>query len=170
LLRRDAKGDLPLQEAIMKLKDEIAEGDILRQGEAGLVQAAKDIFLLALDAGMQRYGKDLQKQQEIIGRLADLATQAFAMESAWLRAQKAVTNEGEAKASLKLSMASAYISSTIGRLEYTAKETLTALAENQELALLLENLRRLTNYTPLNTMALREKIAAAVSENGKYTV
>jgi alkylation response protein AidB-like acyl-CoA dehydrogenase len=170
LLRRDAKGDLPLQEAIMKLKDEIAEGDILRQGEAGLVQAAKDIFLLALDAGMQRYGKDLQKQQEIIGRLADLATQAFAMESAWLRAQKAVTNEGEAKASLKLSMASAYISSTIGRLEYTAKETLTALAENQELALLLENLRRLTNYTPLNTIALREKIAAAVSENGKYTV
>jgi alkylation response protein AidB-like acyl-CoA dehydrogenase len=170
LLRRAAKGDLPLQEAIMKLKDEIAEGDILRQGEAGLVQAAKDIFLLALDAGMQRYGKDLQKQQEIIGRLADLATQAFAMESAWLRAQKAVTNEGEAKASLKLSMASAYISSTIGRLEYTAKETLTALAENQELALLLENLRRLTNYTPLNTMALREKIAAAVSENGKYTV
>jgi alkylation response protein AidB-like acyl-CoA dehydrogenase len=170
LLRRAAKGDLPLQEAIVKLKEEIAEGNILRQGEAGLVQAAKDIFLLALDAGMQRYGKDLQKQQEIIGRLADLATQAFAMESAWLRAQKAVTNEGEAKASLKLSMASAYISSTIGRLEYTAKETLTALAENQELALLLENLRRLTNYTPLNTMALREKIAAAVSENGKYTV
>jgi alkylation response protein AidB-like acyl-CoA dehydrogenase len=170
LLRRAAKGDLPLQEAIVKLKEEIAEGNILRQGEAGLVQAAKDIFLLALDAGMQKYGKDLQKQQEIIGRLADLATQAFAMESAWLRAQKAVTNEGEAKASLKLSMASAYISSTIGRLEYTAKETLTALAENQELALLLENLRRLTNYTPLNTMALREKIAAAVSENGKYTV
>jgi alkylation response protein AidB-like acyl-CoA dehydrogenase len=170
LLRRAAKGDLPLQEAIVKLKEEIAEGNILREGEAGLVQAAKDIFLLTMDAGMQRYGKDLQKQQEIIGRLADLATQAFAMESAWLRAQKAVTNEGEAKASLKLSMASAYISSTIGRLEYTAKETLTALAENQELALLLENLRRLTNYTPLNTMALREKIAAAVSENGKYTV
>jgi alkylation response protein AidB-like acyl-CoA dehydrogenase len=170
LLRRAAKGDLPLQEAIVKLKEEIAEGNILREGEAGLVQAAKDIFLLTMDAGMQRYGKDLQKQQEIIGRLADLATQAFAMESAWLRAQKAVTNEGEAKASLKLSMASAYISSTIGRLEYTAKETLTALAENQELALLLENLRRLTNYTPLNTIALREKIAAAVSENGKYTV
>jgi alkylation response protein AidB-like acyl-CoA dehydrogenase len=170
LLRRAAKGDLPLQEAIVKLKEEIAEGNILREGEAGLVQAAKDIFLLTMDAGMQKYGKDLQKQQEIIGRLADLATQAFAMESAWLRAQKAVTNEGEAKASLKLSMASAYISSTIGRLEYTAKETLTALAENQELALQLENLRRLTNYTPLNTIALREKIAAAVSENGKYTV
>ncbi len=119
---------------------------------------------------MQKYGKDLQKQQEIIGRLADLATQAFAMESAWLRAQKAVANEGEARAKLKISMASAYIHPAIGRLEYTAKETLTALAEGQELAELLDNLKHLTQYAPRNTVALRQEIATAVSENGKYTV
>ncbi len=37
LLRRSAKGDLPLKEAIAKLKEEIAEGSIVREGEAGLV-------------------------------------------------------------------------------------------------------------------------------------
>ncbi|TGE33616.1 acyl-CoA dehydrogenase family protein [Desulfosporosinus sp. Sb-LF] len=170
LLRRATNGNLPLQEAIAKLKEEIAAGSLVREGEEGLVQAAKDIFLLTMDTGIQRYGKDLPKQQEIIGRLADLAIQAFAIESAWLRAQKALANEGEAKSKLKLSMAMAYINSTVGLLEYTAKETLTALAEGEELPNLLENLQKLTKYTTRNTVALRQEIAAAISGEGKYVV
>ncbi|EHQ89504.1 acyl-CoA dehydrogenase family protein [Desulfosporosinus youngiae] len=170
LLRRAAKGDLPLQEAIEKLKGAMAGGSLVREGEAGLVQAAKDIFLLTIGAGLEKYGKELQKQQEILGRLADLAIGAFAVESAWLRAQKAVANEGGVKAKLKLSMARAYINAAVGLLEYSAKETLTALAEGEELAGLLENLRKLTNYAIRDTVALRQEIAAAISENGKYGV
>lgn len=142
LMRREAKGDLPLIEQITKLHEKIAGGNILREGEEGLVQAAKDIFLLTMGAGIQKYGKNLPKHQEIIGSLADLAIQAFAMESAWLRAQKAVVNQGEANARLKLNMAMAYINSTIGILEYTARETLTALAEGEQLTYLLENLKK----------------------------
>ncbi|HBV89332.1 MAG TPA: acyl-CoA dehydrogenase [Desulfosporosinus sp.] len=170
LMRRAAKGDLPLQESIAKLKDEISAGSINRDGEAGLVQAAKDIFLLTLSASIDKYGNSIQKQQEIIGRLADLAMQSFAMESAWLRAQKAVVNQGESNAKLKLHMATAYIYSTIGLLVYTAKELLAALAEGEELAKLLEYLERLSNYTSRNTIALRQGIAAAISEDGKYIV
>jgi len=170
LLRRAAKGDLLLEEAIGKLKGEIADGSLVREGEAGLVQAAKDIFLLTMGAGLEKYGKDLLKQQEILGRLADLAISAFAVESAWLRSQKAVANEGGAKAKLKQSMAMAYINSTIGLLEYTAKEALTALADGEELANHLENLQKLTQYTIRNTVALRQEVAAAISEAGKYEV
>ncbi|KGK90060.1 acyl-CoA dehydrogenase [Desulfosporosinus sp. HMP52] len=170
LMRREAKGELPLIEQITKLHEEIAGGNILREGEEGLVQAAKDIFLLTMGAGIQKYGKNLPKHQEIIGRLADLAMQAFAMESAWLRAQKAVVNQGEANARLKMNMAMAYINSTIGILEYTARETLTALAEGEELTHLLENLKKITHYSIRNTVALRQEIAFAISKEGKYIV
>jgi len=170
LLRRAAKGDLPLEDAIAKLKREIAAGSLVREGEAGLVQAAKDILLLTMGVGLAKYGKDLPKHQEIAGRLADLAIRAFAVESAWLRSQKAVANEGGAKAKFKLSMAMAYINSTVGLLEYSAKETLTALAEGEELASLLENLQKLTQYTTRNTVVLRQEIAAAISGEGKYVV
>jgi hypothetical protein len=169
LLKRAAKGDLSLQDSIDTLKTAIATGEITRDGEEGIVQAAKDIFLLTLDASQQKYGKDLAKHQEIIGRLAELSMQAYAMDSAWLRAQKAVANEGEAKAKHKLNMATAYINSTVGLLEYTAKETLTALAEGEELAKLLEDLKKLTQYSLRNTVSLRQEIAAVISENGKYT-
>ena len=170
MLRRAAKGDFPLQEAIEKLKSEIAGESLVREGEAGLVQAAKDIFLLTMGAGLEKYGKDLPKHQEILGRLADLAIRAFAVESAWLRAQKAVSNGGGTKAKIKQSMAMAYINSTVGLLEYSAKETLTALAEGEELANLLKNLHKLTQYTIRNTIALRQEIAAVISEDGKYVV
>jgi alkylation response protein AidB-like acyl-CoA dehydrogenase len=170
LLRRAAKGDLPLTEAINKLKEQISDGSRFREGEAGLVQAAKDIFLLAMDAGLQRYGNGLLKQQEVLGNLADLAILTFSIESAWLRAQKAVLNEGELKAKLKLTMATAYIHSAICHLEYTAKETLSSLAVGRELEGLFNNLQNLKKYTPKNIISLRQEIAAAISESGKYTV
>ena len=67
-------------------------------------------------------------------------------------------------------MARAYINSTIGLLEYKAKETLTALAEGEELVNLLENLQKLTKYFTRNTVALRREIAEAISDDGKYVV
>ena len=170
LLRRADKGDLPLQEAVQKLKEYIAAGGAAREDEAGLIQAAKDMFLLTMAAGLQKYGKDLQKEQEIVGKLADLAIQAFAMESAWLRAQKAVAKEGETKAKLKGWMTSAFIYGNIGYLESIAKEILSALAEGQELESLLKDLHAVTQCTLRNTIALHRDIAAAVSEAGKYAV
>ncbi|MDT3697990.1 MAG: acyl-CoA dehydrogenase family protein [Thermincola sp.] len=170
LLRRVDKGDLPIENAFRKLREEMAAGAIFREDEAGLVQAAKEIFLLTIGAGIQKYGEGLQKQQEVLGRLADLAIQVFAMESAWLRAQKAVSREGEAKAKLKLAMARTYINSTIDLVGHTAKETLAALAEGEELINLLDNLQKLSQYTPRNTVAMRREIAAAVAAAGKYVV
>lgn len=170
LLRRAARGDLPLLEALRELREELALGFKIREGEGELVQAAKEIFLLAMGAGLQKYGEGLVKQQEILGRLADLAILGFAMESAWLRAQKSAANEGEAGARLKLCMACAYINSTIGGVVNLAGETLAALAEGEELTNLLGNLQSLSLYTPRNTVGLRREIAAAVSEAGKYVV
>lgn len=170
LLRRAGIGVLPLQEALEKLRVDLEAGVTVREGESGLVQAAKDIFLLTIGAGLQKYGDGLVKHQEIIGRLADLAIQAFAMESAWLRAQKAVTREGGAQAKLQLVMARTFINSTISWLEHTAKDTLAAIAKDDELTNLLKNLQELTRYTPRNAVALRREIAAAVSDAGKYVV
>ena len=170
LLRRVGKGDLPLKDSIDKLQKDLAAGIPARQGEAELVQAAKEIFLLTMNAGLEKYGEDLTKHQEISGRLADLATQVFAMESAWLRAQKALENRGEADVKLMLAMAKTYINTTIGRLEETAKETMAALAEGEGLEKLLDNLQKLSRFTPLNTLVMRQEIASAVSGAGKYVV
>ncbi|MHB1406758.1 MAG: acyl-CoA dehydrogenase family protein [Desulfitobacteriaceae bacterium] len=169
-VRRAGKGDLALQEGISALDTRLAGDFPARASADELVQAAKDVFLFALGRGLDKYGEGLLKQQEILGRLADIAMGAFAMESAWLRAQKAAAKAGEGGAKLKLAMAKVYIFGNINRLNATAQEILSALAEGQELAELLAKLEKLTQYTPVNTVALRQEIAAAVSEAGKYVV
>ncbi|HEX3032202.1 MAG TPA: acyl-CoA dehydrogenase family protein, partial [Bacillota bacterium] len=151
LLKRGAKGDLPMKEALDKVKQAVAGEVPARTGEADLVQAAKDVFLLTIGACMDKLGDSLGKHQEIIGHLADLVIYAYGMDSAWLRAQKAIATEGEAKAQLKLKMAAVFINSSIGKVEVLARETLAAIADGAELAALLDGLAKLCNHTPKNT-------------------
>jgi alkylation response protein AidB-like acyl-CoA dehydrogenase len=170
ILRRVAKGDLDLKQAVEKLKEQLNTGVISRAGAGDLVQAAKDLFIYTFSAGLDKYGDKLLKQQEILGRLADLAMGVFAMESVWLRAQKALTKDGETGTKLKNSMTEAFIYSHIGKLELIAKDTIAALAEGEVLQALESDLRKLAVYTPKNVIALRQEIAAAVSEASKYVV
>lgn len=170
ILRRITKGDLDLKQGIDKLKQQLNAGGINRNATSDLVQAAKDIFLYIFGAGLDKYGDSLLKQQEILGRLADLAMGAFAIESVWLRAQKALTKYGEAGAKLKKSLTDAFIYSQMSRLELIAKESIFALADGETLQTLALDLNKLVVYTPRNVIALRQEIAVAVSEAGKYVV
>lgn len=170
MMRRVTKGDLDLKQGIEKLNEQLKTGVKVREGAGDLVQAAKDIFLYSIGVGLDKYGDALLKQQEILGRLADLAMGAFAMESVWLRAQKALAKDGEAGSKLKNSLTEAFIYSNIGKLELIAKETLAALADGEALQALDIDLKKLVVYTPRNVIALRQEIATAVSAEGKYSV
>jgi alkylation response protein AidB-like acyl-CoA dehydrogenase len=170
LIRRGSKGQLPLLEAIESVKRQIGSGIPARVTTADLVRAAKDVFLFALGVGLEKCGDTLTKEQEILGRLADIAIWAFAMESCWLRAQKAEQNKGEKAASLKMKMANAFIYSTIGKLGLAAEQVLAAISSDNELRQLREDLAKLMQYSPINGVALNREIASAVSEAGKYVV
>lgn len=170
LLRRGAKGELPVKQALEELRQRLQAGIPVRSGEADLVQAAKEIFLLTFAAGLEKFGEGLAKRQELLSRFADMAILTFGMESGWLRAEKAIAREGEAKAQSKLDMARVFIQSAIGGIELLARETAAAIAEGPELADLLESLADLTRYTPCDTISLRQAIAQRISEAGKYVV
>ena len=170
LIRRAKKGDLALQEGMVKVEVQLKGTVPVRAGAAELVEAAKDLFLFTLGSGLKILGDSLLMQQEILGRLADLAIGAFAMESAWLRAQKALEREGQAAAKLKLTLAQAYSYGQIGTLRLAAEEALAAMTEGPDLVERLAQINRLCQYVPINKVALRQAIAAAVSEAGTYVV
>ena len=170
LIRRGSKGQLPLLEAIENVKRQIGSGIPVRVVTADLVRAAKDVFLFTLGVGLEKCGETLTKEQEILGRLADIAIWAFAMESCWLRAQKAEQAKGEKAAGLKMKMAKAFINSTMGKLGLAAEQVLAAVSSDNELLQLRADLAKLMQYTPINNVALNREIASAISEAGKYVV
>ena len=159
---------LPLQETFEKLHQRIANKDVDLNSEAGLVQAAKDIFLFVLDAGMKKLGKGLMRNQEVIGKLADLAIQAYAMESAWLRAQKAAAKSGDDAAKTKINMATLYINANFNKLANIATEALADIVDPGDLVSTLEQLQVISKFTPKNTIGIRREIAATISAAGKY--
>src|SRR5450432_1713871 len=177
LLKRAMSGQLPLMPAIKKLMDEVLSGPSMAEelegalpDERKLVGQAKKLALFASGAATQKYMQAIQDQQEIMGAIADMTIEAYAMESAVLRAQKIVAAKGEAGAALPIAMTRVYLSQAMEKVESAARKVIAAVADGDMLRTQLAILRRLAKHEPFNTIELRQQIAQKVIERGKYTL
>jgi butyryl-CoA dehydrogenase len=177
LLKRAMSGQLPLMPAIKKLMDEVMSGPSMGEDIEGalaeerkVVANAKKLGLFAAGAATQKYMQAIQDQQEIMGAIADMVIETYAMESAVLRAQKLVEASGEAASSLPIAMTQVYISQAMEKVEACARKVLAAVADGDMLRTQMAILRRLAKYEPFNTVAARQKIAQKVIEAGRYTL
>jgi butyryl-CoA dehydrogenase len=177
LLKRAMSGQLPLMPAIKKLMDEVLSGPSAGEELEGalseerkLVGQAKKLGLFAAGAATQKYMQAIQDQQEIMGAIADMTIETYAMESAVLRAQKIVDAKGEAAAALPVAMTRVYLSQAMEKVESAARKVIAAVADGDMLRTQLAILRRLAKYEPFNTIELRQQIAQKMIERGKYTL
>jgi alkylation response protein AidB-like acyl-CoA dehydrogenase len=177
LLKRAMSGQLPLMAAIKKLMDEVLSGPSMSEDLEGalaeerkLVGQAKKLGLFTAGAATQKYMQAIQDQQEIMGAIADMTIETYAMESAVLRAQKIVETKGEAAAALPIAMTRVYLSQAMEKVESAARKVIAAVADGDMLRTQIAILRRLAKHEPFNTVELRQQIAQTVIERGKYTL
>ena len=171
LIKKAIKGDLPLMAAAKKLQDEIMApapmpdaSDRPLAAELLAVAAFKKVVLFVAGTAMQRHGDALQHEQEVLSSLADIVIDAYAAESAVLRAVAAGTG---ADAALHVAAATVVTHEAFGRIELAARSALAALTEGDTLRTSLSALRRLLKLTPANLVALRRQIAdATVARRG----
>jgi alkylation response protein AidB-like acyl-CoA dehydrogenase len=112
----------------------------------------------------------IQDQQEIMGAIADMTIETYAMESAVLRAQKIVETKGEGAAALPIAMTRVYLTQAMEKVESAARKVIAAVADGDMLRTQIAILRRLVKHEPFNTIELRQQIAQKVIERGKYTL
>jgi butyryl-CoA dehydrogenase len=177
LLKRAMSGQLPLMPAIKKLMDEVLSGPTQSEDlegplaeESKLVKSAKKLGLFVAGAATQKYMQAIQDQQEVMGAIADMVIETYAMESAVLRAQKIAESRGENAASLPIAMTRVYLSQAMDKIEAAAKKVIAAVADGDMLRTQLAILRRLAKHEPFNTIELRQQIAQKMIERGKYTL
>jgi len=177
LLKRAMTGQLPLMPAIKKLMDEVLSGPSTADDLEGalpeerkLVAQAKKLGLFAAGAATQKYMQAIQDQQEIMGAIADMTIETYAMESAVLRAQKIIETNGEAGAALPVAMTRVYLSQAFEKVESAARKVIAAVADGDMMRTQLAILRRLGKYEPFNTIELRQQIAQKMIERGKYSL
>jgi alkylation response protein AidB-like acyl-CoA dehydrogenase len=150
LLKRAAGGQFPL--APPALDDTPAASE-----EDRLVANAKKIAMFTLSAAAQKYGKDLDKQQEVLMGIADIIAETYAMESALLRSRKC---RGAAD------MTAVFLRDAMGRIELSGRNVVASVGDGAAMT----TLRTLSAYEPVNAIELRRKIAARLLEAQRYVV
>jgi alkylation response protein AidB-like acyl-CoA dehydrogenase len=176
LIRRALKGELPLIAAAKKLQDELlspsapsasfGESGVL-EDELKAVAIFKKVALMVLGTAMQTYGQKLTDEQEVLSYVADILIDTFAAESAVLRAL-AATEARNGQAELHQDAARVFVSDAAQRVEMAAKSGLAAMSEGDTLRTLLAALRRLMKVSPVNTVALRRRLAEATTAKSGY--
>ena len=177
LIRRALKGELPLIPAAKQLQEELLSPSVpaARFTDDGggldealrIVPAFKKVALMVLGTAMQTYGQKLNDEQEVLGYAADIMIDTYAAESAVLRA-RAATEAAHPHAGLHEAAARTFVNDAAQRLDGAARNALAAMADGDTLRVLLAALRRVLKVTPVNTVALRRRLAEASVERGRY--
>jgi alkylation response protein AidB-like acyl-CoA dehydrogenase len=173
LMKRAMAGVLPLLPAAMKLAEEVLAGPSFEEAPSGAfaqeersLAQAKKIFLLAAGSAVQKYREQLAERQEIVAALANIVMDVYAMESCLRRAQKAAKLR---KAENPQSDATRlFIHEALDRIEKEARTALSATVEGDTLLTQLAVLRRFSKHSPLDTIALRRRVAEAVLAQDRY--
>ncbi len=175
LMKKAMKGELPLMQAAKALQDEIMspsmsvpeDSDSVLAAEARACVAFKKVVLMVAGSAMQRYGTKIEDEQEVLSFLADILIDAYASESAVLRAQDAAGRKLP-NAALHQDAAKVAVNESAGRIELAARSALAAMADGDVLRTQLAALRRLLKITPVNTVVLRRRLADATVSKGGY--
>lgn len=175
LMKRATSGVLPLIPAAMKLAEEVLGGPSYEEGSAGPFAAeekaianGKKIFLLAAGAAVQRFREQLSERQEIVACLANVVMEIYAMESSLRRAQKAANRQSGDSVALMGDATRAFIFDAADRIEREARTALAATLEGDALRTQIAVLRRFAKRDPVDTIALRRRVAAAVLTGDRY--
>ena len=174
LARRAAKGEIAIIAAAKALQDELlgpptlARGDDAPLGEEGRAVAAfKKAALLVLGVAMQTYRERLSDEQEVLIHVADILMDVYAAESAVLRAS-AAQQAKHGTSDLQAAAARVFVNDAGMRIEVSARQALASIADGDTLRTLLAGLRRVLKQTPINTVALRRRLADETVSRGAY--
>jgi alkylation response protein AidB-like acyl-CoA dehydrogenase len=175
LLRKALKGEVALLPAVNKVQGELTgalpgvdESDVLGAEEYA-VQMTRRLFLVVGGMAVQKYAQEVDKEQELLANLADIAISLYAMESALQRARKSLSRN-HPRAALQADLCALYTAQTFPRVELWAREAIAGMEEGDSLRTALAIVKKLTRCTPRNTVLLRRRIAHQLVEAERYEV
>ncbi|MBM7632792.1 acyl-CoA dehydrogenase family protein [Geomicrobium sediminis] len=176
LVRKTMKGELPFLEKAMGLQEELMAmmpeepGDAPLEKEKYMLQNAKKLVIMGAGSAVQKYGKELDKEQELLLNVADMVSEIYNMEAAIARTEKAIEKNGADSETLKLLYTKVLVEEGLQNIEADAKESLIHMEEGDTLRTMLSMVRKLTRRTPDNVIKLKREIAERIVQEKKYVV
>jgi len=170
LLKRSNRRQLDLIAAVQAVLRETVSGTIGTADvdeETRLVRNAKKIALFTIGIATQKYGAELEKQQEILMNISDIAMEVFAMESTLLRSRKlAAAGRGTNAADI----CAVFLREAMDRVEVSSRNIIGSCSDGNALRKNMAALRGFATYDPPDAIQLRRNIAGRLLATGYYII
>jgi alkylation response protein AidB-like acyl-CoA dehydrogenase len=156
----------------------LAGGAALAQGEASAATGplaaereylarVKRLAVGLLGQASSTLGDELKDAQEVQAQIADIITEAYAIESGLARAEK-MAARGDGRASVALDAARVYTNDAADRVAAASKQVVAALMSRVVDTSLAAAAPRLAAYGGIDAIAARRRVANTVIEAGRY--
>jgi alkylation response protein AidB-like acyl-CoA dehydrogenase len=168
VFKRAVKGAMPLMAAVQQLEEELTDprhfpapvGRLAAERRGAEMTKRQFVFAAKWAASL---GTALEERQEVLAALADIAIEAYAMDSVLGRT---LATDGEPQ--LRDALCRFYCMESRERAYDRARTAIAAVVPPDEIEAQLEQLARLHKYTPVNSAEVREAIVPALFEAGGY--
>ncbi len=166
IIRRAAKGDIPLIAAARALPDQLLALPLVPPDEpvalvAHVASGLRQAVVLLTGAAMQRYAEQVAHEQEVLMWIADLAIEAYALDSTALRLARLAPAADEATIAPHRAAACIAALEAAMRAESVLKRALPAVLEGDMLRIASSGARRLLKVPAVDQRPWRRALAAA---------
>ena len=177
LVKKAMKGHVDLLNPATKVQEELMgipsfetpDFSELFSEEKDMIRKLKKMFLMFAGAAVQKFGTELEAQQQLLIAAADILIEIYMAESAILRTEKNVKRFGEAAQKVQIAMSKLYLYHAVDIVEEKGKESIISFAEGDDQRMMLMGLKRFTKYTNYpDIVDLRKEIAEKVKAENKY--
>jgi acyl-CoA dehydrogenase-like protein len=174
-LKRAMKGRLNLMEPAMAVSNELMSiPDFNEDNEGAFYEQKKYIsnfkkaILMVAGSAVQKLMMNIDKEQEVLMHIADMAIDTFVAESTLLRLIKLAERNGEENVSLQKDIVNSFIYDAADRINKKGKDALNAFADGDELRIMHIGLKRFTKVQPYNSKAAKRRIAEKMVSEKQY--
>ena len=175
LFKKSMRGELDLMKAVMDVtskmssekSDEIIEPDQILSFERQIIKNLKKIFLMISGYAFQKYGQELDKNQQALIGLSNIMIEIYFSESAILRTLK--NNQKGADIKYQIDMTSIYVFEATEIVIKSSKELIANISRGDEQVNLMKRVQRLCSYDQIpDIISLKNRVADRLIAEKQY--
>ena len=178
LLKKGMKGQIDLMGSVIKAASAFGENtsnqiisDNHLSQEISIISKFKNLFLILLGNVFQKFGNELEKQQQILLSLSDILIEIYFSESALYRTLKNIDNQGIESQTTQENMVQFYVFEAYNIIHKSAREIILSISDGKEQEQLLKILNEKCSYNRHpNVIGLKTKIANKFIEENNYFI
>lgn len=177
LVKKAMKGHVDLLGPAMKVGEELMgipdfetpDYSQLFAEEKALIAKLKKAFLMVAGSAAQKFGTELEQNQQLLLAASDMLIEIYMAESAILRTEKLAKSKGKENIATQIAMAQLYLYQAVDIITNKGKEAIVSFAQDDEQRVMLMGLRRFTKYDNMpNVISLKETIAKQMIQDNGY--